>query len=196
MVEETEEYLDDIILSNEENECQNTNVEEYLDDIILSNEENECQNTNVEEYLNDTILSNEENDEINNILLEKLFFELFGNNIITNFKEINTENENNLEEIEVKNENNLEEIEVKNENNLEEINIELKNINNLEKIQDEYYNKILNSNNNFIIRFIITKKLIKTRILRFYKCWRKGYCLNNSLKKIPKNIKKILLKKI
>jgi hypothetical protein len=74
--------------------------------------------------------------------------------------------------------------------------IEFKNSNNLEKIQDEYYNKILNINNNIIVEFIIPEKLLKTKVLTFYKCWKNGYCLNDSNTKLPKNIKKVILKKI
>ena len=84
--------------------------------------------------------------------------------------------------------------------NLYNIIIELKftqiDINKLEQIQDKYYNKILNINYNIIVIFIIPKKLVKTRVFTFYKCWRNGYCLNNSNIKIPKNIVKVILKKI
>ena len=74
--------------------------------------------------------------------------------------------------------------------------IEFSNDKNLEKIQDEYYNKIININKNIIVVFIIPQKLIKTRVFTFYKCWKNGYCLNASNTKIPKNITKIILKKI
>jgi hypothetical protein len=81
--------------------------------------------------------------------------------------------------------------------NIEEIIIEFQNFNNLEKIQEENYQKILNSNKKkIVIIFVIPKKLIKTKVLTFYKCWKKGYFLNNSEKKIPKNVKRIILKKI
>jgi len=53
----------------------------------------------------------------------------------------------------------------------------------------------LNINNNITVTFIITKKLLKTRVFTFYKCWRNGYCLNASTKNIPKNITKIIFKK-
>jgi mannosyltransferase OCH1-like enzyme len=79
---------------------------------------------------------------------------------------------------------------------VQDVIIEFLNSNNLEKIQDEYYNKILNINYNIHLVFIIPKKLLKTRVFTFYKCWRNGYCLNDSTIKIPKNIKKIILKKI
>jgi hypothetical protein len=71
-----------------------------------------------------------------------------------------------------------------------------KDINKLEQIQDEYYKKILNINQNVIVQFIIPESLLKTKLLRFYKCWRNGYLLNNSNIKIPKNIFNVILKKI
>jgi len=80
--------------------------------------------------------------------------------------------------------------------NIININIDSKNFNNLEQIQNEYYNKILNYKNDVIIQFNIPVKLLKTKVLTFYKCWKNGYCLNNSGTKLPKNIKKIYLKKI
>jgi UDP-glucose 4-epimerase len=70
-----------------------------------------------------------------------------------------------------------------------------KDINKLEQIQDEYYKKILNTNLNVIVQFTILKYILKTKLLTFYKCWRNGYCLNNSNIKIPKNIVKVILKK-
>jgi hypothetical protein len=79
---------------------------------------------------------------------------------------------------------------------IEKISIKFLNQNNLEQIQDEYYNKTLNINNNIIVEFIIPEKLLKTRVFTFYKCWRNGYCLNSSSIKIPKNIIKVILKKI
>jgi hypothetical protein len=79
---------------------------------------------------------------------------------------------------------------------VQEVMIEFKNSNNLEKIQDEYYNKILRIKNNITVVFIIPEKLLNTKVLTFYKCWKNGYCLNDSNTKIPKNIKKIILKKI
>jgi hypothetical protein len=68
--------------------------------------------------------------------------------------------------------------------------------NKLEEIQDKFYNKILNINKNVIVKFIIPSKLLKTRVFTFYKCWRNGYCLNDSTIKIPKNIVKVILKKV
>lgn len=79
---------------------------------------------------------------------------------------------------------------------VKEITIEFNDENNLEKIQDDYYNRILNINNNITVIFIIPAKLLKTRVFTFYKCWKNGYYMNNSNIKIPKNIKKIILKKI
>ena len=71
-----------------------------------------------------------------------------------------------------------------------------KDSNKLEEIQDKYYKKILNTNQNVIVQFIIPKRLLKTRVYTFYKCWRNRYCMNNSNIKIPKNIVKVILKKI
>ena len=71
-----------------------------------------------------------------------------------------------------------------------------KDINKLEEIQAKYYNKVLNTNQNVIVQFTIPKRLLKTRVYTFYKCWRNRYCMNNSNIKIPKNIIKVILKKI
>ena len=76
------------------------------------------------------------------------------------------------------------------------IKFDFKDKNNLEQLQKEYYNKILNINSNIIVEFIIPKNLLKTRVFTFYKCWRNGYCINDSNTKIPKNIVKVILKKI
>ena len=79
---------------------------------------------------------------------------------------------------------------------VQEVKIEFTNENNLEQIQNEYYNKILNIMNNVSVIFIIPKKLIRTKVFTFFKCWRAGYCINDSNTKIPNNIKKIILRKI
>ena len=76
------------------------------------------------------------------------------------------------------------------------ISIKFLNASNLEQIQDEFYNKIININNNIIVEFIIPAKLLNTKVYTFYKCWKNGYCLNNSKINIPKNIVKVILKKI
>jgi hypothetical protein len=76
------------------------------------------------------------------------------------------------------------------------IKFDFKDENNLEQLQQEYNDKISNINSNVIVEFIIPQNLLKTRVFTFYKCWRNGYCLNDSTTKIPKNIKKIILKKI
>jgi hypothetical protein len=91
-----------------------------------------------------------------------------------------------LEHLEILNEKIQQPIEVEN------IIIQFYNDKNLEKIQDEYYNKILNTNKNVIVTFKIPEKLIKTKVFTFYKCWRNGYCLNSSTTKIPKNIINVL----
>lgn len=66
----------------------------------------------------------------------------------------------------------------------------------LDYIQKYYYDRILNKNNNVTVTFIIPQKFLKTKIFTFYKCWKNGYLLNNSSVKIPRNITKIILKKI
>ena len=78
------------------------------------------------------------------------------------------------------------------------IEIKIDNENNVNQIQDEYYNKILNINNNITVIFIIPEIFLKKKniVLTFYKCWRNRYCLNNSNIKIPNNIKKVILKKM
>jgi len=81
-------------------------------------------------------------------------------------------------------------------NEIKEVKIEFKNADNLEIIQNEYYNKIMNINDNIPVIFIIPEKLLRTKVFTFYKCWRNGYCLNDSNTKIPKNITKIILRKI
>jgi hypothetical protein len=63
-------------------------------------------------------------------------------------------------------------------------------------IQKYFYDRISNTNNNVTVTFIIPEKLLKTKAFSFYKCWKNGYFLNNSKIKIPKNIVKIILKKI
>jgi hypothetical protein len=68
-------------------------------------------------------------------------------------------------------------------------------LHNLEIVQQFHYDKISSINNNVIVTFIIPEKFVKTKIFSFYKCWKKGYCLNNSKIKIPKNIIKINYKK-
>ena len=73
--------------------------------------------------------------------------------------------------------------------------IEFNNNQNLEKIQDEYYNKILNLDKKVIVTFKIPEKLVKTNVFTFYKCWRNGYCLNASNRKIPENIINVFFKK-
>ena len=77
----------------------------------------------------------------------------------------------------------------------ENISIEFNNDKNLEKMQEEYCKKINKLNNNVTVTFIVPNNLIRTRVFTFFKCWRNGYCLNDSNTKIPKNITKILFKK-
>ena len=73
--------------------------------------------------------------------------------------------------------------------------IEFINDKNLEKIQDEYYNKIVNLDKKVTVTFKIPEKLVKTKVFTFYKCWRNGYCLNASNRKIPQNITNVFFKK-
>ena len=118
---------------------------------------------------------------------------------INNFDENNINPNNSLfEELVYRINNNLAQDIQKVLNNLEiiNINIESKNLNNLEQVQNEYYNKVLNYKNDVIVQFNIPEKLLKTNAFRFYKCWRNRYCLYNSGIKLPKNIKKVNLKKL
>jgi hypothetical protein len=73
--------------------------------------------------------------------------------------------------------------------------IEFINDKNLEKIQDEYYNKIVNLDKKVTVTFKIPAELVKTKVFTFYKCWRNGYCLNASNRKIPENITNVFFKK-
>lgn len=86
-------------------------------------------------------------------------------------------------------------VEEQKKNEVINILIEFNNDQNLEKIQDEYYNKILNLDKNVIVTFKIPEKLVKTKVYTFFKCWRNGYCLNASTKKIPENIINVFCKK-
>ena len=76
------------------------------------------------------------------------------------------------------------------------IRLKKENINKLQKVNDKYYNKILNMNKdrNITVQFIIAKDLLNTEVISFYDSWKKGYSLNNPNKKLPKNIKNIILK--
>lgn len=69
-------------------------------------------------------------------------------------------------------------------------------LNYLNIIQKYYYDIISNINHNVTVTFIIPKKLLKTKAFTFYKCWKNGYCYNNSNIKLPKKLVKIILKKI
>ena len=136
------------------------------------------------EYINQLDINNINPD---NSLFDKLIYEIKFENNIPDFQESIIEN--NIQDFqESPIEYNIED--------LQEYTIEFKNSNNLEQIQNEHYNKILNITNNIIVIMIIPNILLKTRVLTFYKCWRNGYCLNSSNVKIPKNIYKVILKKI
>ena len=111
----------------------------------------------------------------NDSLFSKLIYRILSSNIIHDLQESTVEYKN---------------------QDLQEYTIEFLNSNNLEQIQNEHYNKILNITNNIIVTIIIPKILLKTKVFTFYKCWRNGYCLNNSKINIPKNIVKVILKNI
>lgn len=137
--------------------------------------------------------------KLNNIKIPENTFSIHWYNGAIKTKEfINNFNINNInpknslfEELIYKMNNNIKQSEI-----IIDIIIDSKNINNLEEIQYEYYNKVLNYNNDIVIQFNIPVKLLKTNALRFYKCWKYGYCLNDSATKLPKNIKKVYLKKL
>ena len=118
----------------------------------------------------------------NNSLIEKLVYKM---NQDEEEIKIDNDNENSLDQ------NKAKEI-------ITCIEIKIDNENNVNQIQDEYYNKILNINNNITVIFIIPEIFLKKKniVLTFYKCWRNRYCLNNSNIKIPNNIKKVILKKM
>lgn len=72
------------------------------------------------------------------------------------------------------------------------------NINKLKKINNKYYDKVLNMNKdrNITVQFIIPEKLLNPKVVSFYDSWKNGHSFNNPNKKLPKNIKKIILKKV
>ena len=76
------------------------------------------------------------------------------------------------------------------------IRLKKENINKLQKVNDKYYKKILNMNKdrNITVQFIIAKDLLNPEVISFYDSWKKGCSLNNPNKKLPKNIKNIILK--
>ena len=122
----------------------------------------------------------------NNSLIEKLVYKMNQDE-----EEIKIDNDNDND-----NENSLDQNKAK--EIITCIEIKIDNENNVNQIQDEYYNKILNINNNITVIFIIPEIFLKKKniVLTFYKCWRNRYCLNNSNIKIPNNIKKVILKKM
>jgi hypothetical protein len=136
------------------------------------------------EYINQLDINNINPD---NSLFDKLIYEIKFENNVQDFQESIIEN--NIQDFQ-------ESIIKNNIQDLEEYTIEFKNSNNLEQIQNEHYNNILNITNNIIVIIIIPNILLKTRVFTFYKCWKNGYCLNSSNIKIPKNIVKVILKKI
>jgi hypothetical protein len=77
------------------------------------------------------------------------------------------------------------------------IKLKEKNINKIQKVNDKYYQKILNMNKdrNINVEFIIPDKLLNKEVLSFYNSWKNGHSLNYLNKKLPKNVKNIILKK-
>jgi len=63
-------------------------------------------------------------------------------------------------------------------------------------LNDKYYNKILNMNKdrNINVQFIVAENLLNPEIISFYNSWKNGYSFNNPNKKLPKNIKNVILK--
>ena len=78
------------------------------------------------------------------------------------------------------------------------INIKKKNINKLKKVNEKIYKKILNINKdrNINIEINVKKKLLNDRVLLFYYSWKNGHLFKNLNKKLPKNIKSVILNKI
>jgi len=76
------------------------------------------------------------------------------------------------------------------------ITITNKNINKLQKVNDKYYKKILNMNKNrdITVHFIIPENLLNPKVTSFYNSWKNLHSFNNPNKKLPKNVKDIILK--
>jgi hypothetical protein len=76
------------------------------------------------------------------------------------------------------------------------ITITNKNINKLQKVNDKYYKKILNMNKNrdIAVHFIIPENLLNPKVTSFYNSWKNLHSFNNPNKKLPKNVKDIILK--
>ena len=85
-------------------------------------------------------------------------------------------------------------------NELSKYIIEFKNtyiyLHDLNLVQKYHYDKISSINRNVTVTFVIPERLLRTKIFTLYNCWKNGYCLNNSKQKIPRNIVKIILKKV
>lgn len=73
-----------------------------------------------------------------------------------------------------------------------------KNINNLQNINDKFYKKILNmnKNRNIDVEIYIEEKLLNSEVILFYNSWKNGHLFKNSNKKLPGNIKNVILKKL
>ena len=52
----------------------------------------------------------------------------------------------------------------------------------------------MNKDRTITVQFIIAKDLLNPEVISFYDSWKKGCSLNNPNKKLPKNIKNIILK--
>lgn len=68
----------------------------------------------------------------------------------------------------------------------------------MKKVNEKFYKKILNINKdrNINIEINVKEKLLNDRVLLFYYSWKNGYLFKNLNKKLPKNVKSVILKKI
>jgi hypothetical protein len=77
------------------------------------------------------------------------------------------------------------------------IRINHKNINKLKKVGQKFYKKILNMNKdrNIDVQINVKENLLNDKVQLFYYSWRNGFLFKNQDKKLPKNIKNVILKK-
>ena len=68
----------------------------------------------------------------------------------------------------------------------------------MKKVNEKFYKKILNINKdrNIHVQINIKEKLLNDRVLLFYNSWKNGHLFKNLNKKLPKNIKSVILNKI
>ena len=78
------------------------------------------------------------------------------------------------------------------------IKLKEENINKLKNINNKFYKKILNMNKNYNIEVQINIKenLLNSEVILFYNSWKNGHLFKNLNKKLPKNIKSVILNKI